>query len=80
MTEKEITNRMEALTNLAKYSTEITLIIPTGFIEDNETHNTFRKKLQKSIKCLKKDDRNDILILPSYWNKENTVINIKAKK
>lgn len=77
---KEITNRMEALTNLAKYSTEITLIIPTEFIEDNEKHNNFREKLQKSIKCLLNDDKNDVTILPYYWDNSKTVIDIKVKE
>ena len=80
MTEKELTRRMKALTKLAHYSTRITLILPTEFLEHDvgEVDFSFTDELQESLKCLLKDNMNDVIVLPDYWDKTQTVIDIKA--
>lgn len=79
MTAKQTTKRMEALTNLAHYSTEICLKIPTEFIDKNTGENwDFTDKLKESINCLLKDGRNEVIIAKDYWNYNQTVIDIKV--
>lgn len=80
MTEKRLTKRMEALTNLAHYSTQITLKLPTKFLKHGvgEVDYDITKKLQNSLDCLLKDSRNDVNVLPDYWDKTQTVIDIKV--
>ena len=81
MTEKQITKRMQALTNLAHYSTEITLKIPTEFIKDEVGLSfNFTEKLQESIQCILKDGRTDVNVLPDYWDNTQTVIDIKVRQ
>ena len=82
MTEKQLTRRMQALTKLAKYSTEITLILPTEFLEHDvgEVDFSFTDELQKSLKCLLKDGKNDVTVLPYYWDNTKTVIDIKVSE
>ena len=73
--------RMKALTNLAHYSTGITLKIPTEFIDKNTGEDwDFTDKLRESIDCLLKDGRNDVIIAKDYWNDTQTIIDILVKK
>ena len=79
MTAKQITKRMEALTNLAHYSTEICLKIPTEFIDKDTGEDwDFTDKLKENINCLLKDERNKVIIAKDYWNKNQTIIDIKV--
>lgn len=79
MTGKRLTKRMEALTNLAHYSTEICLKIPTEFIDKDTGEDwDFTDKLKENINCLLKDGRNEVIIAKDYWNNNQTVIDIKV--
>lgn len=75
--EKPITKRMQALTNLAHYSTGIILKIPTEFIDKDTGEDwKFTDKLKESINCLIKDGRTEVMIAKDYWNDNQTVIDI----
>lgn len=77
MTAKRLSKRMEALTNLAHYSTEICLKIPTEFIDTNTGEDwDFTDKLRESINCLIRDGRTEVMIAKDYWNDNQTVIDI----
>ena len=79
MTEKRLTQRMEALTNLARYSTRIQLRIDTE-LEEKEIGIDFGEitdKIQKSINCLLEDGRNNTIVTSDGID---TLIDIKVKE
>lgn len=77
MSEK-LSKRMRALTNLAHYSKEIRLKMPTEFLEDDVGLQwSFTEKLQDNLDCLLKDDRNTV---SCFIDNENYEIIIKAKE
>lgn len=78
MTEKQLNKRMKALTNLAHYSTQITLKLATEFLEDNVGFEfNFTEELQDSLNCLLKDGRNDVIVTSDG---EETLIDIRVKE
>lgn len=75
MTEK-LSDRMKALTTLAKYSNRITLHISDDLLKEN---CNLSEELNKNIECLKKDKRNDTIVLKDYWDDTQTIIDTKVK-
>ena len=76
MNSKRLTKRMQALTNLAQYSTGVCLEIPTEFIDKDVGEDwDFVDELKGSINCLVQDERFDVVIMNDDLY---TLINIKV--
>ena len=60
MTEKPITKRMQALTNLAHYSKRIQITIDNELV--NGDFKDISTVIQESIDCLMKDGRNTMIV------------------
>lgn len=74
MTE-QLSKRMKAILNLARYSTRVTLCIPEIFLSDE---CELAESLQESIDCLLHDGRNDVNVVQDYWDPTQRVVDIKV--
>lgn len=79
MTEKQLTERMNALTVIAHYSKRIQLTINAELVEKT-IGNDFGKitdEIQDAINCLLEDERNTTIVT---FDGSDTIIDIRVKE